>query len=90
MVAQAIRKSLRNPAKNVLLPLGTAASVDLMMDKLEGVFGNVAKGQSVLKEFYTAAQLETETVTAWGFVCRKYFRKQLRKDMSGKNKEIIC
>ena len=64
MIAQAFRKSLRNPAKKVLLPLGTTADVDTIMDKLDGVFGNVAKGQSVLKEFYTAAQMESETVTA--------------------------
>ena len=64
MIAQPVRKSLRNPAKKVLLPLGTTAAVDTIMDKLDGVFGNVAKGQSVLKEFYTAAQMESETVTA--------------------------
>ena len=79
MVAQAIRKSLRNPAKKVLLPLGTAASVDTMMDKLEGVFGNVAKGQLVLKEFYTAAQLETETVTAWGLRLEEILQKAIEK-----------
>ena len=79
MVAQAIRKSLRSPAKKVLLPLGTAASVDTMMDKLEGVFGNVAKGQSVLKEFYTAAQLETETVTAWGLRLEEILQKAIEK-----------
>ena len=38
MIAQLIRKSLRNPAKKILLPLGTSASVQTMMDKLEGVF----------------------------------------------------
>ena len=84
MVAQAIRKSLRNPAKKVLLPLGTAASVDTMMDKLEGVFGNVAKGQSVLKEFYTAAQLETETVTAWGLRLEEILQKAIEKGYARK------
>ena len=50
MIAQAIRKSLSGQAKRVLLPLGTASTVNEMLEKLEGVFGNVATGMSVLEE----------------------------------------
>ena len=49
------------------------------MDKLDGVFGNVAKGQSMLKEFYTAAQMESETVTAWGLRLEEILQKAIEK-----------
>lgn len=63
MMAQTLRKSLRSPAKKVLFSLVLTPSVDAM-DKLERVYGNVVKGQSVLKEFLRATQSENETVTA--------------------------
>ena len=63
-IAQAIRKSLRGQAKRVIVPLGVLASLDDIMDRLENVFGNVASGHSILKEFYTATQTETETSSA--------------------------
>ena len=50
-----------------------------MMDKLEDVFWNVAKGQCVLKEFYTAAQLETETVIVWGLHLEEILQKAIEK-----------
>ena len=79
MIAQAIRKSLRNPAKKLLLPLGSSASVETMMDKLNNSYDNVAKGQSILKEFYTSAQRETETVTAWGLRLEEILQKAIEK-----------
>ena len=56
MIAQAIRKSLLGQAKRVLLLIGEKATVTEIMDRLEGVFGNVASGQSVLQEFYTTSK----------------------------------
>lgn len=65
-IAQAIRKSLKGQAKRVLIPLGTIATVDEMLTKLETIFGNVASGESVLQSFYTASQRADESVAAWG------------------------
>ena len=84
MIAQAIRKSLRNPTKKVLLPLGITADVDTIMDKFDGVFGNVAKGQSVLKVFHIAAQMENETVTAWGLRLEEILQKAIEKGYARK------
>ena len=36
------------------------------MARLESKFGNVASGEAVLQEFYTAYQEENESVTDWG------------------------
>ena len=78
-IGQAIRKSLRGQAKRVLLPLGTEASNEEMLNRLEGVFGNVATGESVLQEFYTAAQKQDETVTAWGLRLEEMLQKAVMK-----------
>ena len=56
IIAQAIRKSLRGQAKRVLLPLGPTANIEEILNHLEGVFGNVATGESVLQEFYASSQ----------------------------------
>lgn len=78
-IAQAIRKSLKAQAKRVLLPMGTTATVQEILDRLEGVFGNVATGESVLQEFYTATQKADESVTAWGLRLEEILQKALIK-----------
>ena len=65
-IAQAIRKSLTGKAKQVLINSGTTANIDEIMKKLERVFGNVASGESMMQEFYTATQGQTENAVAWG------------------------
>ena len=61
-IVQAVLKSLRGRAKRVILTLGTSAKIEKITDKLENEFGNVVSGQTIMKEFYTATQKETETV----------------------------
>lgn len=78
-IAQAIRKSLRGQAKRVLLPMGTSANVQEIINKLEGVFGNVATGESVLQEFYTAAQKQAESVATWGLRLEELLQKAVVK-----------
>ena len=70
---------MRGQAKRVILPLGVSAKLDEIMDRLENVFGNVASGQSILKEFYTAAQRENETVTAWGLRLEEIYQRATEK-----------
>ena len=65
MVTQSTRNSLKVPARNTLLTLGPRASSEDKLLKLESVFGNVASGQSIMQEFYTAVQQPDENVTMW-------------------------
>ena len=65
LVGQYIRNSLKVPARNTLLTLGPMAFSQEMIDKLTSVFGNVASGQSIMQEFYTAVQQPEESVTMW-------------------------
>lgn len=78
-IAQALRKSLRGQAKRVLLPVGTSATVQEILSKLDGIFGNVATGESVLQEFYTAEQRQDESVAAWGLRLEEILEKAVVK-----------
>ena len=61
-LTQAIRKSLRVPAKRVLLPLGPTATPMEIVNRLQSVFGYVASCDAVIEEFYTAEQGQDESV----------------------------
>ena len=80
VINQAIRKSLKGQAKRVLLPMGVTAKTSEILTRLEGVFGNVATGESILQEFYTAIQQEYESVTMWGLRLEELLQKALEKE----------
>lgn len=61
-IVQAVRKSLRGRDKRFILTPGIPDKIEDIMDKPENDFGNVSSGQTIIKEFYIAAQKETETV----------------------------
>ena len=64
-ISQAIRKSLRVPAKRVLLTMSATAPARDIISKLENVYGDVACGQAVIEEFYTSEQGADENVADW-------------------------
>lgn len=78
-LAQAIRKSLRGQAKRVVMPLGTSATVEEMVVKLEKIFGNVASGESILQSFYLASQRADESVAAWGLRLEEILQVAIKK-----------
>ena len=79
VIAQAIGKSLRGQAKRILMPMGTSATVEMMLSCLENVFGNVASGQSFLQEFYSANQKDQESAVAWGLQLEELLQKASEK-----------
>ena len=79
VMAQAIRKSLANQAKRVIVPMGTKVTVKEILDRLETVFGNVVTGDSILEEFHTATQKQDETVVAWGLRLEELMHKAISK-----------
>ena len=78
-IGLAIRKSLRYQAKRQIMPLGATATVDEMMNKLQAVFETVATRGSIMKEFYTAAQKQDESVTAWGLRLEEILQRATEK-----------
>ena len=78
-IVQAIWKSLRGQARNVLFTLGTSAKAVDILERLESVYGNVASGEAVLQEFYTVHQEEDELVTDWGLRLEQILQRAIEK-----------
>ena len=79
VITQAILKSLRPPAKKVLLTMDQSATVDIILQTLEGVFGNVSTGISTMQDFYTATQKPEESVANWGLRLEGIMQKAIDK-----------
>lgn len=67
-IYQAARKSLRGEASRIAMRLGPAATISELVTKLQGIYGTVEAGETLLAEFYSASQKSGETVASWG--CR--------------------
>lgn len=63
---QSIRNSLRGCARDVIIPLGENATVDQILDKLEGFYGIVSTGATLMQTFYNDFQKEDETIVSYG------------------------
>lgn len=79
IVTQIIRNSLKGQARKVLITLGAKASSNDIIKKLENVYGNVASGESVLQEFYTASQKADESITTWGLRIEEILQRAIDK-----------
>ena len=78
---QILRNSLKGDARKTVVMLGSDPTVEQMIEKLERTFGNVASGQSVLQEFYTAEQKEMKVLHCGVSDWKKSTREQLRRDL---------
>ncbi len=67
-IKQALRNSLRGEAGRIVMRLGPKATIDVIMSKLDGVYGIVEPSETLLSEFYSAQQRHNEDVTSWS--CR--------------------
>lgn len=61
-----IRTSLRGAARDLLVPLGENATVDQVLNKLDGFYGNVSSAETIIQSFYSDFQKENESVAAFG------------------------
>ena len=80
---QAVRRSLRGEAADILLNLGNKATVDELVDKLEVVFGDICTSESILEQFFSAKQLNRESVAAWGCRLEQTLMHAKRKKVVG-------
>lgn len=67
-LSQAIRRSLRGEASNLVRRLGIGASIPEILAKFDSVYGAVDTKENLLAKFYSAKQQEDEDVTKWS--CR--------------------
>ena len=61
---QSIRNSLRGCARDVIIPLGENATADHTVDKLEGFYGIVSTGATLMQTFYNDFQKD-ETIVSY-------------------------
>ena len=63
------------------MTLEPLASSDDILVKLDNVFVNVASGQSILQEFYTAVQQPEESVTMWSLRLKEILQRMAPKSV---------
>jgi len=68
LILQAIRRSLKGTPADVLTWLGEGATVNQIVEKMDGLYGNVLTGEALVQKFYSARQKPDEPVAKWG--CR--------------------
>jgi hypothetical protein len=88
---QAIRRSLRGQAAEVLLHLGEDVKVEAVLTKLELVFGDVLPAEAVLEAFYAAKQKPHETVAMWSCRLEGLLEQVKRKEVTDlkQSKEML-
>ena len=64
-VLEAVRKSLKTPAADVLPHLGVNATLQQLLDKIGSIYGSVLSGEALLEKFYCAKQAEDESCAKW-------------------------
>ena len=78
-IEHAIRNSFRGQARKVFINMDPESTIQDIIDKMESVFGNVASGESVIQEFYTATQRKDESVADWGIRLEDIFERAVAK-----------
>ena len=68
LILQAIRRSLRGKAAEVVLHLGEEVHIQDILQKMDKIFGNVLPSENILELFYTARQETREDIASWA--CR--------------------
>lgn len=68
VILQAVRRSVRGEAANLVRRLGLGVTIVQILDKFDSVYGEVDTKEHLLAKFYSATQGETEDVTKWS--CR--------------------
>ena len=68
VIAQAIRRSLRGEASNLIRRLGIAATIPEILDKFKSVYGEVDSKEHSLAKVYSSKQEKNESITKWS--CR--------------------
>ena len=67
LVLQSIRRSLKGTAADVLTWMPPDASPQAILQKLEGLYGDVLSGERLMQKFYSESQKQDEAVSSWGF-----------------------
>ena len=65
VLLQVVRNSLKGLARSMLVSVGEKASVGDILKKLDGFFGNVASGETLMQSFYNDCQKDSESIIVY-------------------------
>lgn len=74
-ILQAIRRSLKGEARDILLTVGDAASSAEILEKLNGIYGTVSSNESIVQQFYLEQQKENENVAQYSIRLENMLQK---------------
>ena len=78
LILQSIRKNLRGKAREILLTLGETAKPSDILNKLEGIYGNVSTSEVLLQQFYIQSQGAGESVADYSIRIENLLRRAAR------------
>ena len=78
LILQSVRKNLRGKARETLLTLGETAKPSDILNKLEGIYGNVSTNEVLLQQFYIECQRKDEAVADYSIRIENLLRRATR------------
>ena len=92
VVLQAIRNSLRGKARSLLVTLPDNITPTQMIDKLDGVYGNVSDHEALMENFYKQRQEEGESLADFGMRLESVIQipYERKKISSTARNEMLC
>lgn len=78
ILLQAIRTSLRGDARSMITSLGENATVADILNKLDGYYGLVSTCETLMQNFFSDFQKESETVVQYGSRLEQTLSRALR------------
>jgi hypothetical protein len=78
-VLQAIRGSLKGKARSLLLSLSEHATAENIIDKLDGVYGNVYSSEALLENFFKKTQQPNQSVAEYGMKLESIIQSAVEK-----------
>ena len=92
VVLQAIRNSLRGNARSLLVTFPDNITPTQMVDKLDGVYGNVSDHEALMENFYKQRQEEGESLADFGMRLESIIQipYERKKISSTARNEMLC
>ncbi len=89
LVLQAIQRSVRGSAAEILMTLGETVTVETILEKFDHLFGNVLPAEVVLEQFYGSRQKSEESVASWACRLEDLLAQVSRKQTVSLSKEAV-
>ncbi|VDI00952.1 Hypothetical predicted protein [Mytilus galloprovincialis] len=80
ILLQCIRGSLKGKARGLLLSLPDGATPTQIIEKLDGIYGNVFSSEALLQKFYMETQKQGQSVADYGMRLEDIAQKAVEKD----------